>query len=263
MRPLPFLRPLLAPFGMLSVMTLAACGGGGGGGGNDGPAPLPLSTNVLATTPASIQYTVTGTYTDALGARAVSGSITSGPIAPQSLNGYTWFDCAEAYANLTVGGIPRTGTSRVYGEMRPQEGWLVEGGRRLADGTDIYWEPLLAGAPHTLDVGESWDLNATASSTSTGYDATTDAPRLWLAEYRWQVEGIAAIQVPAGWYECYVVSLHEMILDNLTGIWTTLDATTYVRPEFGMLYSVSTETYEDGVSTATLVLTASATSIVP
>jgi hypothetical protein len=241
----------------------SACGGGGGGsgGGAPPPGPLLLTTSVASASQATITYGVTGTYTDSGGTRAVLGSMIGASLPSAVVHLVGFDDNSEGTLTVNIGETVLSTTTRTYGHRFDALDLYSEGARRLGDGTDVYWPAGIGASPITYDVGDSWDLNTTVTPDLVGYDASDGSPRLILRDYRWQVAGVEAVQVPLGWYYCYVVDVYEAYDDLLTGLNNATAARIYVRPEFGPIYMEQEVLSVSGVASATLTLTVSAVTV--
>jgi len=246
---------------MLASCLLAGCGGGGGGsaGGGTGGGVLPLITNIVARTSPTITYSVTGTYADPSGTRSVTGSMTASSLTAMFVHSVYWPDNSETTGILDVGGTVAASTTRSYALRYDDFDYFEEGARRLGDGADVYWDFNVHTGPAAYDVGDAWDRDTAIVLDQFAYDALTGTKRLFLDVYRWQVAGVADVQVPLGAYQCYVVYIQESYYDYKTGLSTATGATVYVRPEIGPLYMIQNVVVSDGVNSATSTLTVQAT----
>lgn len=239
---------------VVCLTTFAACGGGGGGGTPGPSAPEPLVTDTITSDPADITYRVSGQVTSNVsGTQAVSGTATISGCASLTIGG-TLCACRQTYEDL---GALGTSLSKSFTFRDLPTNTIRLAGETLSDGTTIEWIPVPASGPLTYSVGESW----AGAGTAVGFLLNTSVVRMAQTASSWQVSGIDDIQVPAGWYECYVLGNSRTTYDYLTGIERVSTGTSYVRPDFGVVYSTITLTATDGVEIITLTLTIEATSI--
>jgi hypothetical protein len=249
----------------VAATLLSSCGGGGGGsgggGGGGGGSPLPLTTSVSAITPPTVVYSVSGTYQDSGGARGVTGTMTTSSY-PTSIVNFAIYDSnSQTVASMNVGGTLSNTTTRTYGRRFDVLNLFSEGARRLGDGTDVYWEAALGASPVSFSIGDSWDLDATVTPDLLGRDAANGSVRLFLTQFRWSVNDVASIQVPLGWYTCYVVDVYEEYYDYLTGITFGTSARIFVRPEVGAIYMEQTAAALNGSNSAVMTITVEAVSV--
>jgi len=239
------------------AMCLPSCGGGG-----TPPPPVlqPLITNVITDTPATISYSLTGTAMSNL-----SGTVpVTGSGATYSCNGLTvggtLSDCietTETYAPPGGSGLPSI--TRSYSIRHLPSGTIMQTGSLLSDGVTIAWDRRPLTGPLNYVVGNTF----ANTGTRTGFINTTTTARLMQTENSWSVDAIDDVQTPAGWFECYVVSSTIVEADLLTGVARTWVVTSYVRPEFGVVFAKISLTTTDGAEVVTLTVTLTATSIGP
>ena len=239
------------------VMCLPSCGGGG-----TPPPPVlqPLITNVITDTPATISYSITGTAVSNL-----SGSVpVTGSGATYSCNGLTvggtlsgCIETTETYAPPAGSGLPSI--TRSYSVRHLPTGTIMQTGSMLSDGATIAWDNRPLTGPLNYLVG----FGFANTGTRTGFLNNTTTARLTQTENRWNVDAIDDVQTPAGWFECYVVSSTIVGADLLTGIARTCVSTSYVRPEFGVVFAMISLTTTDGAEVVTRTVKLTATSIVP